>query len=439
MRILLAANASYVPPRGGSTRSNMVWLEYLAARGHDCRVVAPALAGDTPEKAGRVRDDLAEQEIQVTSVKTDHKLGFEVLKKDGTTVYSVANPGRLREVLRAKILKYQPDWVLVSTEDLGQVLLSEAQQTAPGRVIYLAHTPQMFPFGPASLNPNPAGAQLVMKAAAIVAIGRHTADYIEEHLGRRPAVIHPPVYGPPPWERRDPEKDGLVTMINPSAVKGISIFLELARLFPRYSFGALRGWGTTAADLAALQALPNIKMLRKVKHIEAILRQTRILLMPALWYEGFGLVVMEAMLRGVPVLASNMGSLAEAKAGTNYVLPVRPVERYRTVFDENRMPVPVVPEQDAKPWAEALRELMEDSALYRRESDAAREAAVNFVRNVRPSDFEDLLLRLRPSVAGPPPETISGEAQGDREALANLTPDRRALLLKKLRRQSGVN
>ena len=43
MRILLTANASYVPPRGGSTRSNLVWLEYLASRGHDCRVVAPAL------------------------------------------------------------------------------------------------------------------------------------------------------------------------------------------------------------------------------------------------------------------------------------------------------------------------------------------------------------------------------------------------------------
>ena len=44
MRILLTANASYVPPRGGATRSNLVWLEILAAAGHACRVVAPALA-----------------------------------------------------------------------------------------------------------------------------------------------------------------------------------------------------------------------------------------------------------------------------------------------------------------------------------------------------------------------------------------------------------
>jgi hypothetical protein len=33
-------------------------------------------------------------------------------------------------------------------------------------------------------------------------------------------------------------------MVNQSAVKGIAIFLALARRFPEYSFGALRGWGT---------------------------------------------------------------------------------------------------------------------------------------------------------------------------------------------------
>jgi len=415
----------------------MVWLEYLASRGHDCRVVAPALQEDTPEKAERIRDDLAEQEIQVTYVKTDHKLGFQELRKEGTTVYSVVNPSNLRKTLRRKILKYQPDWVLVSTEDLGQALLSEALDAAPGRVIYLAHTPQMFPFGPASLNPNPAGAKLVQRAAAVVVIGDHTAKYVEEHLGRKPVVIHPPVYGKPPWPLRDPDKDGLITMINPSAVKGISIFLELARRFPDYNFGALRGWGTTAKDLAALEALPNVKMLRKVKHIEAILRQTKILLMPALWYEGFGLVVMEAMLRGVPVLASDMGSLVEAKAGTNYVLPVRPVETYRTVFDENRMPVPIVPEQNIEPWAKALEELMEDAALYRRESGAARAASVKFVKRVNPSEFEEFLLKLQPRADEAAAGSAEAAGETNRAALAGLTPAKRALLLKKLKERSG--
>ncbi len=436
MRILLTANASYVPPRGGSTRSNLVWLEYLASRGHDVRVVSPTAPADTPQKAHRIRHDLEEQEIQVSRVKTDHKLGFEVLKRGEITVYSVEDPGKLRAVLRRKIAKYSPDWVLVSSEDLGQALLAEALDAAPGRVVYLAHTPQMFPFGPASLNPNPAGAALIMKCAAVIVIGEHMAGYVRLHLGREPAVIHPPVYGKPPWHRRDPDKPGLITMINPCAVKGISIFLALARRFPRYPFGALRGWGTTEQDLAELAALPNVKMLRKVKHIEAILRRTKILLIPALWYEGFGLVVMEAMLRGIPVLASNMGGLVEAKMGTRYVLPVRPIEKYTTRFDENRMPVPIVPPQDIEPWARALEELMENPEIYRREADAAREAAMSFVPHVKASRFEEFLLKLEPNAPQPASPPVVGTRQpGD--ALAQLSPEKRALLLKKLRERTA--
>jgi hypothetical protein len=42
MRILLTANASYVPPRGGATRSNLIWLDALAHAGHQCRIVSGA-------------------------------------------------------------------------------------------------------------------------------------------------------------------------------------------------------------------------------------------------------------------------------------------------------------------------------------------------------------------------------------------------------------
>ena len=106
MRILLTANASYDPPRGGATRSNLVWLRHLASAGHECRTVC---GGD-----------------------------------------------QLRRVpaLREQILEWRPDWVLVSSEDLGHALLREAHHSAPGRVVYLAHTPQFYPFGPASWNPD---------------------------------------------------------------------------------------------------------------------------------------------------------------------------------------------------------------------------------------------------------------------------------------------
>ena len=89
-----------------------------------------------------------------------------------------------------------------------------------------------------------------------------------------------------------------------------------------------------------------------------MLAQTRVLLNPSLWYEGFGLIVMEAMLRGIPVVASSSGGLQEAKRGTGYVIPVRTIERYEPVFDEHALPQPVLPRNDVAPWVAALRELL---------------------------------------------------------------------------------
>jgi glycosyltransferase involved in cell wall biosynthesis len=212
-------------------------------------------------------------------------------------------------------------------------------------------------------------------------------------------------------------------MINPCAVKGISIFLALVRRFPEYRFGALPGWGTTAADRRDLETCSNIELLRNAKSIDQVLKDTRILLVPSLWFEGFGLIVVEAMLRGIPVVASDSGGLPEAKLGTGFVIPVRPIERYEAAFDDQGLPRAVLPKQDLAPWAAALEALSADRDLYRRESAAAREAATRFVNSLRPAQLEEFLLTLAP-----------GEPAGQSEdRLASLSPAKRSLLLQRLR------
>jgi surfactin synthase thioesterase subunit/glycosyltransferase involved in cell wall biosynthesis len=367
LRILLTANASYAPPRGGATRSNLVWLDQMARAGHECRIVC----GPPDEGAAY----------------TPHA---------SLAILPIADPAGRVERLRSEILDWRPDWVLVSSEDLSHALLREAHHSASGRVVYLAHTPQFFPFGRESWNPDPAAAVLVAQSAGIVAIGHHMTDYIEEAINRRPAVIHPPIYGGGPWPDYANFESGSIVMINPCAVKGVGIFLAAAARMPHVQFAAVPGWGTTTQDRTALASLPNVRILPNARRIDDILAQTRVLMMPSLWYEGFGLIVMETMLRGIPVVASDSGGLKEAKQGTGYVLPVRTIERYEAAFDEHAMPKPVLPVNDVEPWVTALDELLTDREAYNRESSASRHAAQRFVQSLDPAAFEQYLANLRP-------------------------------------------
>src|SRR5712692_1237753 len=180
MRILLTSNASHHPARGGSTRSNLIWLEQLASSGHECLVVC---AGE-------------ETETSTT--------------RNGVSIVSVKDLVRNRAVLTGQIRDFGPDFILVSSEDLSHVLLREANAAAPDRIVYLAHTPQFYPFGPASWNPDPQAASIVREARAIVAIGAHMQEYIRQHLGCDAVVIHPPIYGNPPYARFESFDEGWI-------------------------------------------------------------------------------------------------------------------------------------------------------------------------------------------------------------------------------------
>ncbi|HYG64482.1 MAG TPA: glycosyltransferase family 4 protein [Thermoanaerobaculia bacterium] len=432
MKIVLTMNLPWFPAVGGANKCNRVLAEGLAGLGHSVRAVVPALGVPSRITLEEWRRMLADQGF--ASRQED---GVDVFSWNGVEVHAVAEPSRLRAELIERLRGFQPDWALVSSEDPSQNLLDAALQAQAAPIVYLAHTPAFLPFGPQAFYPSERRGRRLGQVAGIVTVSRFMAEYIRRWGGLHADVFHFSVYGPGPFPDFGSEGsgEGFVTLINPCAVKGIAIFLGLARELPEVRFAAVPTWGTTTADRAALAAVPNVTLLKPEVDIDRIFARTRVLLMPSLWQEAFGVTAVEAMLRGLPVLASDVGGLPEATLGAGRVLPVRPIERFLDRQDDNEVTKAVVPEQDLTPWRDALRELLGDRGLYPRESARAREAAHRFNAGLGAGPFVEILDRTprhapEAAAAAPAPEAEAG-------GVAELTPEQRALLMLRLRKKTA--
>jgi glycosyltransferase involved in cell wall biosynthesis len=427
VRILLAHNSSYYPSFGGGDKSNRLLMAALAARGHRVRVLARA-ADFGPDVHTRLAHDLEQRGIAVRSYAAD--LHFTL---DGADVRVFTRGASLHAWVAARMQEAHPEIVLTSTDDPAHLMFGAALGLDKARVIYLVRAMIALPFGPASPLPSPVQSEVLRRADGSVAVSEYVARYARQWGGLD--TIHVPISLPDRsefpalgrWENR------FVTMVNPCAGKGLAVFLALARHFSGTAFAAVPTWGTTGADLASLRALPNIAILPPADNIDDIFRQTRVALVPSLWAEARSRIVLEAMARGIPVLASNVGGMAEAMLGMDYVLPVNPVVRYRPAVDELMVPVTDIPEQDPRPWVEALGRLLAGRAHYADLSERSRATALAYARSVTVEPFEAYLEeRLRAPSRRRAPVPARPAAAHPAHALS---PERRRLLAVRLKQR----
>ena len=217
----------------------------------------------------------------------------------------------MRAFFSRQITEFDPDVIITSTDDPGQLLFDLAIRAPRARVAYLVRATIAVPFGPDSSMVSVSKTENLRYADGVVGVSQYVANYVKEFSGID--AIHVPIS----LLERIPEYRDLgsfdnpyVSIVNPCAVKGITIFLDLADRLPHVEFAAVPTWGATAEDMENLQRRPNIQLFKPFDDIDDLLRLTKVMLVPSVWAEARSRIVLEAMSRGVPVVAVRCGRTA---------------------------------------------------------------------------------------------------------------------------------
>ncbi len=221
--------------------------------------------------------------------------------------------------------------------------------------------------------------------------------FVDAGLPADRIVVKPNAFAPPAQTRPDPgsrdlgipesrgENPGIRESENPasrvvyigrlSPEKGVDILLRAlallqapggpgaadhSSLVTRHSSLVIVGDGP---ERVALEGLANdlgisssVRFLGALPREEALheLAGADLLVFPSLWYETFGLTILEAASQGVPAVATNIGG--------------------QSSLVQDGITGRLVPPGDSAALAASLRELLSDSASLRRTGDAARAA-----------------------------------------------------------------
>ena len=209
---------------------------------------------------------------------------------------------------------FKPDWVWVHYTDYFSV--SSAIKWRADRV-WVIQTDNEFP-RLSALAQFPSLIEAYRNIKNIVVASRFIRGVCEaEFPGAKIIYLPNPVEVYAPSSVLGPFKYWL--FVNPTAVKGVEFMLELAKEMPKENFVFVGNWG----DQPCRADLPqNVKWLPRQASLEKLFLETKGLLMPSVWQEAFGRLVIEAMAYDVPVIASDRGALPETVGSGGLSIPL---------------------------------------------------------------------------------------------------------------------
>lgn len=343
MNVVLATNHTYPPQRVGGAESSMhaICLE-LQRRGVATRVLA-RWAFRQPGALGYAWRSLPSPRHRLVR---DRKFGYPVDR--------VRAPS---DAVGALIADARPDVAIVN---FGDPLAPAFSSRGVPTLVYVRDI--SFERLRESVRQEPM-VRYVTTSCAL-------AERFEAAFGIRPARIPPFVM--PELYRVEPLRRAVV-FVCPVRGKGLDVALRLATLRRDIPFLFVVSWPVALRDELArdlrIRAHANVVLRRSTQDMREVYRQARIVLAPSLWLEGWGRVVSEAQVSGIPALASDIGGLPEA-VGPGGIL--------------------VDPHAGVGTWAAALSRLWDDGSEYDRLSRLALAHARR--RDFAPAHLADRLL-----------------------------------------------
>ncbi|KAA8626986.1 Glycosyltransferase family 4 protein [Pyrenophora tritici-repentis] len=380
MRVFLVQTAKGLFSSSGGYKANLCLLRHLASRGHSVRQICYSHRGEvdayvrTMTSSGEHNPELRKRRMHLRSGYGEAGIDLaveELVVHDGVQ-YVALEKEAFDEAFGGKdnILKTMPretanyiEKGLLSArlEDFVSFLQQEITDFAPTHILF--------------------NDGLSMQATSAQEMPNLTA--------RRIAVIHTaeqlpfgPFAGGMPGHK-------YIGMINPCPVKGARVLLGLAKLCPQHEFLVYKSWGFDQKIGRQMEAVKNIILRPTCKDMEEAWRNIKVLLVPSLWFEAWGIVTIEAHLRGIPVISSNVGALSEAMLGLDHIVPVNPIQG-----DRDEEGTYIVPEQDLAPWVRVVNKLMSDKQEYERLSNKVRSITEQWIKGLDETALEKWLLSM---------------------------------------------
>jgi glycosyltransferase involved in cell wall biosynthesis len=371
--VLFASYHCHHDPSSGAAVCTRDLFELLRARGWACGAftgpqldtrlpgpVAARLAADPAAQAARGQTGMVSFTVYSSAAGGYPVSTFCPDPPDATRPPTAAEAGAFVRVFADAVRQFRPDVVLTYGGDAASLGAAEAARRAGAGVAFWLHN-----FAYTSAAP-------LRRCDAVIVPSEASRAHYRAALGVDGVVLP----GPWNWERivaPDPDPR-FVTFVNPVPEKGVFWFARIAEILGRTrpdipllvveGRGGVDWLGRCGVDLAGVRS---VHRMRNTPDPRDFYRAARLLLVPSLCPESFGRVAAEAMMNGVPVLASDRGALPEAVGGGGSLLPI----------PARHTPATRTPPAAAEvaPWVERIVQLWDDPAAYAAAAGAARSAA----------------------------------------------------------------